>query len=92
MAATFECSVVTPEAEVYRGQVSYVVVPAHDGEIGFAPGRAPILLQVGAGSLRMTVESGSQKTLAVSGGFAQMSASGLTVLADSVDAEAAAAG
>ena len=40
----------------------------------------------------MTVESGSQKTLAVSGGFAQMSASGLTVLADSVEGEAAAAG
>ena len=88
MATTFECSVVTPEAEVYRGQVSYVVVPAHDGEIGFAPGRAPILLQVGAGSLRMTDEGGAKKTLAVSGGFAQMSASGLTVLADSAEAPA----
>ena len=83
--ATFECSVVTPEAEIYRGQVSYAVVPAHDGEMGFAPGRAPILLQVGEGSLRLTPASGAKTAVRVSGGFAQMSASGLTVLADSAE-------
>ncbi|MEE9404548.1 MAG: hypothetical protein V3V20_06615 [Algisphaera sp.] len=89
MPGTFECSVVTPEAEVYSGQVSYVVVPAHDGEMGFAVNRAPILVQVGAGTLRMTTESGAKKELEVSGGFAQMNAGKLVVLADSAKTDEA---
>ena len=86
MPGTFECSVVTPEAEVFSGQVSYVVVPAHDGEIGFAVNRAPILVQVGAGTLRMTGDGGTKTELKVSGGFAQMNGGKLVVLADSAGA------
>jgi len=88
MPGTFSCSVVTPEQQVFEGDVSYVVVPAHDGEMGFAVNRAPILVQIGSGRLRMTDADGAKTTLTIAGGFAQMKGNKLTVLTDKADAEA----
>lgn len=82
MPGTFSCSVVTPEQQVYEGDVSYVVLPAHDGEMGFALNRAPILVQIGEGNLRLTDGNGGKTSLAISGGFAQMKGDKLTVLTD----------
>ncbi len=85
MPTAFHCSVVTPEKPVFEGEVEHVVVPAHDGEIGFLRGRAPILLQVGEGTLRITAAGGQAKRIAVAGGFAQMKDNNLTVLTDSAE-------
>ncbi|MEM9420638.1 MAG: F0F1 ATP synthase subunit epsilon [Planctomycetota bacterium] len=85
MPGTFSCSVVTPEQEVFEGEVSYIVLPAWDGEMGFAINRAPILVQIGEGSLRLTGESGSKTTMKIAGGFAQMKGNKLTVLTDKAE-------
>ncbi|MEO1237161.1 MAG: F0F1 ATP synthase subunit epsilon [Planctomycetota bacterium] len=85
MPGSYTCSVVTPEQQVFEGEVSYTVVPAWDGEMGFAVNRAPILLQVGEGRLRLTETGGKKTTLRVSGGFAQMKGNQLTVLTDRAD-------
>jgi F-type H+-transporting ATPase subunit epsilon len=85
MPGTFSCSVVTPEEQVFDGEVSYVVVPAHDGEMGFAVDRAPILLQVGEGQLKLTDAAGKKTRMKVAGGFAQMKDNRLSVLTDKVE-------
>lgn len=85
MPGTFSCSVVTPEQQVFEGDVSYIVLPAWDGEMGFAVNRAPILVQIGEGKLRMTAESGTKTSLKISGGFAQMKGNKLTVLTDKAE-------
>jgi F-type H+-transporting ATPase subunit epsilon len=90
MPGTFQCSVVTPEKEVFEGAVTQVVVPAHDGEMGFLVNRAPILVQVGEGRLKITPENGGSRQLAVAGGFAQMKDNQLTVLTDKAEDPAAA--
>ena len=50
---TFQCRVITPEAQVYDGQVEAVVIPAHDGEIGILFNRAPLLCKLGPGRMRV---------------------------------------
>ncbi|MEM6460078.1 MAG: hypothetical protein AAF710_11885 [Planctomycetota bacterium] len=85
MPGTFTCSVVTPEEQVHEGPVSHVVLPAWDGEMGFAINRAPILVQIGEGRLRLTDDQGQKISLHVAGGFAQMKGNVLTILADRVD-------
>ena len=85
MPSAFHCSVVTPEKPVFEGEVTQVVVPGHDGEIGFLRDRAPILLQVGQGTLRITTDGGQARRLTVAGGFAQMKDNNLTVLTDSAE-------
>ncbi|MEO1367856.1 MAG: ATP synthase F1 subunit epsilon [Acidobacteriota bacterium] len=79
---TFKCSIVTPERAVLEtDKASFVSIPAHDGEIGFLAGRAPLLCQLGIGVLR--VEMGQEvEVFYVDRGFAQMAENKLTVLTE----------
>ena len=78
---TFHCSVITPERAVLEADATFVAFPAHDGEVGILPGRAPLLFKLGIGVLR--VESGTgEEQLFVDGGFAQMVDNRLTLLTE----------
>ncbi len=82
MANTFHCSIVTPERAVLEtAEATFVAVPAHDGEIGFMPNRAPLLCQLGIGALRVQTSEGSE-IFFVDRGFAQMVDNKLTVLTE----------
>ncbi len=78
----FTLEIVTPEARVYSDAIDSVVIPTTDGEIGILPGHIPLLTQVDHGELRVT-QGGKTALLAVSGGFAQIVADKVSVLAES---------
>ncbi|MDB5327425.1 MAG: atpE [Phycisphaerales bacterium] len=75
----FRCVVVTPEMQVLDAEAKQAIVPAHDGLIGFLPGRAPILLKLGTGVLTIDGADGKKQTFAISGGVAQMKDDVLTI-------------
>jgi len=77
----FSCSVVTPEKVVFEREVRFVAVPAHDGEIGFLRGRAPIVVKLDVGRLRIETEKGVEE-LFIDGGFAEMVHNRLTILTE----------
>lgn len=87
MARTFQCTLVTPERQLLDEQVTYASIPAVDGQIGVMPGRAPLLVKLGDGPLRLEVskEGGSSNDRAqqffVGGGFAQMKGNVLSLVA-----------
>jgi F-type H+-transporting ATPase subunit epsilon len=85
MALTLE--IVTPEARVYSETVDTVVIPTVDGELGILPGHIPLVTQVGAGELRAT-KDGKTELLIVGGGFAQVTGTKVSILADSAIEEA----
>jgi F-type H+-transporting ATPase subunit epsilon len=74
--------IVTPEARVYSDTIDSVVIPTVEGEIGVLPGHIPLLTQVGYGELRVTKGSVTQ-LLVVGGGFAQIVADKISILAES---------
>ena len=78
---TFHASVITPERAVLEAEASSVVFPAHDGEVGVLPGRAPLLHEMGIGVLRLETAEGDH-TFFVDGGFAQMTGDKLTLLTE----------
>jgi F-type H+-transporting ATPase subunit epsilon len=78
----FKCTVATPEGLSYDGTITGAIVPAHDGQVGILTNRAPILLKLGAGELRLHVTSGSDVVYFVAGGVAQMKDNVLTILSD----------
>ena len=94
MANTFHCSVITPERAVLEADATFVAFPAHDGEVGILPNRAPLLYRMGIGELRVESPEGNH-VLFVAGGFAQMVENRLTLLTeqarriDELDAAAA---
>ena len=86
MALHFE--LVSPEKLVFSGEVEQVDVPGAEGDFGVLAGHAPMVTTLRPGILTVKVAGGEQK-IVVLGGFAEVSATGLTVLADlaeSVDA------
>jgi F-type H+-transporting ATPase subunit epsilon len=76
----FQCVVVTPEQQAADEKVTQAILPAHDGEIGILTGRAPLLVKLGVGGLRMDLAGGQKRTLFIDGGIAQMKDNKLTVL------------
>jgi F-type H+-transporting ATPase subunit epsilon len=78
----FSCTLITPEQQVLSTSASHAVVPAHDGLVGILTGRAPILLQLGRGRLRIQTHEGEELRYDLSGGVAQMKDNALTILAD----------
>jgi F-type H+-transporting ATPase subunit epsilon len=92
---SFHCVVVTPEQQAADETVSQVILPAHDGEIGILTDRAPLLVKLGIGVLRMDLTGGQRREFFVDGGVAQMKDNRLTVLTNEatppseIDAETA---
>lgn len=78
---TFQCSIVTPERAVLETEATSVTIPAHDGAIGILRGRAPLLCQLGIGTLTVEGPAG-REVFFVDRGFAQMVDNKLTVLTE----------
>lgn len=79
--ATFHFDLVSPEKLAFSGEVDQVDVPGVEGDFGVLAGHAPIVAAIRPGIL--TIHSGgSREKVIVLGGLAEMSESGLTVLAD----------
>ena len=77
---SFQCTVVTPEQQAMDESVEQVVLPAHDGQVGILTGRAPLLVKLGVGAMRVDLAGGGRKVFLVDGGVAQMRDDKLTVL------------
>jgi F-type H+-transporting ATPase subunit epsilon len=78
---TFSFELVSPERQLFSGAVTQVVVPGADGEFGIFAGHAPFVSSIRPGILTIYGE-GQPKRLYVRGGFAEVSAGTLTVLAE----------
>lgn len=89
MADAFKCSLVTPQEEIFEGDVVYASVPAWDGQVGVAPQRAAMLLKLGDGILRLDMNGGKTRRFFLGGGFAQMKDNRLTLLSDEAVASGA---
>jgi F-type H+-transporting ATPase subunit epsilon len=83
--ATFHFDLVSPEKLLFSGDVEQVDVPGAEGDFGVLAGHAPMVTTLRPGILTVHAASGEQK-IVVLGGFAEVSAEGLTVLADVAEA------
>ena|SRR5438128_2459029 len=76
--------IVTPEKRVVDVEVDSVTVPTASGEAGILPNHAPLISALKPGILTYSVKGASEK-LVVSGGFIEVSAEKVAVLADSAE-------
>jgi F-type H+-transporting ATPase subunit epsilon len=76
---------VTPEKLVVSREVHMVVVPGEEGDFGVLVGHAPMMSTIRDGELAIYAEANSApERLSLKGGFAEVSAKGLTILAEAV--------
>jgi F-type H+-transporting ATPase subunit epsilon len=84
MALHFE--LVTPARLVRSDDVHMVVVPGSEGEFGVLEGHAPFMSTIRDGALKVyRTDGGTPEEIRIIGGFAEVSANGLTVLAEHVE-------
>jgi F-type H+-transporting ATPase subunit epsilon len=76
--------IVTPEKRVLDADVESVTVPTATGEAGILPNHAPLISALKPGVLTYT-NKGTTEKLAVSGGFVEVNANKVAVLADTAE-------
>jgi F-type H+-transporting ATPase subunit epsilon len=79
--ATFHFDLVSPEKLAFSGEVDQVDVPGFEGDFGVLAGHAPVVSVLRPRILTIIVDGVRQKVI-VTGGLAEVSEKGLTVLAD----------
>jgi F-type H+-transporting ATPase subunit epsilon len=80
MALHFE--LVSPARLLFSGDVASVQIPGTEGEMTILPMHAPVLSTLKPGVVTVTKDGGATEKMFVRGGFAEVNASGLTVLAE----------
>ena len=83
----FAFSLVSPERELFSGDVDAVVVPGTEGIFEVRAAHAPLMATLSPGMIEVHT-GGSVKKTYVRGGFADVSQNGLTVLAEKAVDEA----
>ncbi|MDU6240700.1 MAG: F0F1 ATP synthase subunit epsilon [Bradyrhizobium sp.] len=79
--APFHFDLVSPEKIAFSGEVDQVDVPGQEGDFGVLAGHAPFVATLRPGILTVTA-GGTQQKIIVLGGLAEISETGLTILAD----------
>lgn len=86
MKKTIAVNVVDSHGEIYSGLAEHVIAPAVTGEIGIYPNHAPLLTKLKIGVLRLQLpDQARQLVLVVNGGFLEVKANEIVVLADVVE-------
>ncbi|MCB1648311.1 MAG: F0F1 ATP synthase subunit epsilon [Pseudomonadales bacterium] len=82
MAMTMHCDIVSAEEQIFSGLVEILVATGTLGDLGVAPGHAPLLTALIPGPVRVVLQDGSEQIYYVSGGFLEVQSGVVTVLAD----------
>lgn len=81
MADTMQFDLVSPERRLTSVQARAAQIPGAEGDMTIMPSHAPMITTLRPGLLRIDGESGEEEYV-VTGGFAEIGADGVTVLAE----------
>ncbi|MDP3816567.1 F0F1 ATP synthase subunit epsilon [Pseudomonas sp.] len=84
MAMTVHCDIVSAEGEIFSGLVEMVIAHGNLGDLGIAPGHAPLITDLKPGPIRLVKQGGASEVFYISGGFLEVQPNVVKVLADTV--------
>ena len=76
-----QLEIVSPERRAFTDEVDMVIVPGIDGQLGILPHHTRLISALGTGELRIK-KSGTEQVLFISGGFVEVRADKVIVMAD----------
>ncbi|MFT4816611.1 MAG: F-type H+-transporting ATPase subunit epsilon [Pseudohongiellaceae bacterium] len=82
MAMTMHCDIVSAEKSIFSGLVEMVVAAGSLGDLGIAPGHAPLLTALIPGPVKLILQNGEEEVFYVSGGFLEVQRGVVTLLSD----------
>jgi F-type H+-transporting ATPase subunit epsilon len=81
----FKLSIVSPEQILFEEEIHSLVVPGTEGYLGILSNHAPLIAALRVGKIMLRNKDNVEKTLAISGGFIEVSSNTATILADTVE-------
>jgi F-type H+-transporting ATPase subunit epsilon len=85
--ATLHVRVITATDTIFDGEADMVLAPGSEGELGILPRHAPLLTTLAIGELNVR-RNGVDEGIFVGGGFLEVNANVVTVLADDAERSA----
>ena len=83
MGISVHCDIVSAEEEIFSGRVEMVIAAGLEGDLGVAPGHAPLLSALKPGPVRVIKQGGEEEVFYVSGGYLEVQPNVVTILSDS---------
>ncbi len=80
--ANFQLELVSPEKLLLSREVEMAIIPAAEGELGVLAGHAPMIVALRGGTIRVRENGAETERLFVAGGFAEITPTRVTILAD----------
>ena len=74
--------IITPDNNLFQGEVSSVIVPAVDGYLGILNNHAPLISTLKDGDVTITTDKNQQQNIAIKGGVVEVLNDKVIVLAD----------
>ena len=81
MSEIFSIKLVTPSKVFLEANASLVTVPATEGDIGFLANHVNFISSIRPGFISINLESGDEKVIYISEGFAQFNDNSLLIIA-----------
>jgi F-type H+-transporting ATPase subunit epsilon len=82
LVAEFPLSVVAPDRTVFEDRITSLIAPGVEGYFGIFSSHEPLIAALQAGVVECRYERGDLVTIAVSGGFLEVSDNKVIILAD----------
>jgi F-type H+-transporting ATPase subunit epsilon len=83
MGMSVHCDIVSAEESLFSGLVELVVAAGALGDLGIAPGHAPLMTSLNPGPVRVIKQGGKEEVFYVSGGYLEVQPNLVTILSDS---------
>lgn len=77
-----QLNIVSPEKELFNGEVDSVTLPGSIGSFTILPQHAPIVSSLKAGTLSYLAKDGEEHTQEINGGFIEMNGNNISVCVD----------
>ncbi len=74
--------IITPEKELYKGEVDSITLPGTDGEFGILKNHAPIISTLTKGTIKIVDSNNKEEIFEINGGVIEMQNNEIIVLAD----------
>lgn len=84
MANKLSLKIITPSRNMFEGDVDMVIMRTMSGDVGILHGHQPMVTVLDYGVLTIKTD-GEEKYAAVLGGFAEISAEGMSILTDAAE-------
>lgn len=79
---TFTFELVSPERKLISGAAKMVTIPGEEGDFGVLPGHSALVATIRPGVVEITMADGVSQRIFIAGGFADVSPTNCTVLAE----------